>query len=182
MSTQRVYSSDSQWKLSANKENFGAIHPKLTPHALAQLDATNSSLDKVEDLSTEVEHKKLEQEAAAQSIESTGDAEREGMVSMLVQPQTEPAMDRERKRYSLGADKRASQRLSANLDYSRLAPREDRSSEKSSQEDLFLNIAQVEGDDDQTIHGSQEQRKVGASSFTIQHSLSAIFIGNFYWY
>ena len=89
------------------------------------------------------------------------------MVATLVQPQSEPRMDRERKRYSLGADKRAPQRLSAHLDFSHLAPREDRS-EKSSQEDLFLHMAQAEGEDDDTIHGNAEQRKVNTIANPIQ--------------
>ena len=164
MSTQRAYSSDNPWKLSTNKENFPAVQPKLTPHALAQLDAANNVQTKLEEHPTNEEiSKSLEEQDIVHSIESAEDAKSEGMVATLVQSQPELAMDRERKRFSMEVDKRMSQRLSAQLQNGHTDLREDRSSEQSSQEDLFLNMAQAEGEDDQTIHADQDQPKVSHS-------------------
>ena len=162
ISTQRAYSYSSEhpWKYPANKENYPAAFPKLTPHALAELDAANRQT-KSEGANTtqqDQEHKKEAEADVVRSIESP-EAGGEGMVTVLAQPQPEPAMDRERKRYSVDLSKRVSQRLSSHLADARPAMRSN-DSEKSSQEDLFLNMAQDEGGDDETIHGNQEQRRV----------------------
>ena len=160
ISTQRAYSYSSEHpcKSQPNKEAFSVEHPKLTPHALAQLDAANSSPTNLISPKPHTEPKKADEKVLIETIESP-EAKTEVMVTTATQSQPEPVKDMERKRYSADVSKRASQRLSARLNDAGPTMREDRS-EKSSQEDLFLNMAQDDGGDDETLHGNHEQRRV----------------------
>ena len=93
------------------------------------------------------------------------------MVATLVQPQSELAMDKEHKRYATDAEKRA-QRLSAHPKDNSLALPEH-SSDKSSQEDLFLHMAQGREGDDDTIQGNRRVSKDVLSPIEFESNIYA---------
>jgi hypothetical protein len=132
ISTQRAYSFDAP---KPKRDSSGSIQSKLTPRALAQLDAANNNPQQSEEKELELSDKVQIQNKAMPTVTHT--------------------MDRERKRYSIENSRLATQRLSAQLDNANHIL--DAKSDKSSQEDLFLNIAQANVGDDDTI---QQDRKV----------------------
>ena len=160
LSTQRTQPCESAWKLSPAEDNTPS-YPKLTPRALARLDAANSA-----EVSGFVSTPREDTEghnnvAAARRDDSHVEESRkeEGMSTTLTEHRSSRSMERDRKRYSLGADRNeTSKRLSAHLAQRPQMPAED--NVPSSQEDIFLALAQTENVDGDTADVLKERRRV----------------------
>lgn len=158
LSTQRALSYETT-RNPCSKDNFGVVYPNLTPNALAQLDAANSTQSPKEEKAISQRQGESELRGIRNITSSPEENKDRGMVGTISDAHSDTNMDRDRKRSSLEGSRLASQRLSAHLNNADLMP-QDVKSDKSSQEDLFLNLAHA---DDETVNGNQEQRKVSCS-------------------
>lgn len=152
ISTQRVFSFESL-RLPIGDES--AEPTRLTPKALAELDATSRvDQDLKQVISTDYIQPSRGRSTQPKPIETqSGKA-----IELKSNTETEFRMDRTNKRYSVDGGRTAIQRSNAQPNYNHMAL-QDSLSNGSSHEDLFLNMAQVVG----AVEWEQEP-KVCASS------------------